>query len=105
MDGVIVGSGKGLIALTGRSSTFAERVFRRKTGLSIQAYITRLRMETAERLLASTDLMVKEIASRCGYRSAQYFCRAFAAHRGRRPLAVRECAPSASMRPAPCVKA
>lgn len=79
-----------VIHITGRSSTFAERVFRQKTGLSIQSYLTRARMTEAVRLLTTTDKMVKEIALLCGYRSAQYFCRAFAAYHGRQPLSVRE---------------
>lgn len=79
-----------VIRTTGKSSTYVERIFRQKTGLSIQAYLTRARMDEAVRLLTTTDKMVKEIALSCGYRSAQYFCRAFAAHLGRTPLAVRE---------------
>lgn len=78
-----------VIRRVGKSSTYIERIFRRKTGLSVQAYLTRLRMEAAERLLQTTDLMVKEIGLRCGYRSPQYFCRAFTAYYGRRPLSVR----------------
>ena len=79
-----------VIRITGRSSTFAERVFRQKTGLPIQAYLTRVRMAEAVRLLTTTDRMVKEIALLCGYRSAQYFCRAFTSFHGRRPLSLRE---------------
>ena len=79
-----------VIRTTGKSSTFAERIFRRKTGLSIQSYLTRMRMAEAVRLLTTTDKMVKEIALLCGYRSAQDFCRAFAAYHGRQPLSVRE---------------
>ena len=79
-----------VIRITGRSSTFAERIFRQKTGLPIQTYLTRVRMAEAVRLLTTTDKMVKEIALLCGYRSAQYFCRAFAAYHGRQPLSVRE---------------
>lgn len=81
-----------VIRRAGRSSTFVERVFRQKTGVSILAYLTRLRMAEAESLLATTDLMVKEIGLRCGYRSAQYFCRVFTSYHGRSPLAVRESA-------------
>ncbi len=78
-----------VIRRAGKSSTYAERIFRQKTGLSIQSYLTRARMSEAVRLLSTTDLMVKEIAGRCGYRSAQYFCRAFTAYHGHRPLSVR----------------
>ena len=78
-----------VIRTTSRSSTFAERVFRQKTGFSIQSYLTRARMAEAVRLLTTTDRMVKEIALLCGYRSAQYFCRAFTTFHGRSPLSVR----------------
>ena len=81
-----------VVRITGRSSTFAERVFRQKTGFSIQACLTHTRMAEAVRLLTTTDKMVKEIALLCGYRSAQYFCRAFTSFHGRRPLSIRESA-------------
>lgn len=83
-----------VIRLVGKSSTYVERIFKQKTTLSVQAYITRVRMAEAERLLTTTDLMIKEISYRCGYRSVQYFCRAFTAFHGRRPLSVRESAHS-----------
>ena len=83
-----------VIRLVGKSSTYVERIFKQKTTLSVQAYITRVRMAEAERLLTTTDLMIKEISYRCGYRSAQYFCRAFTAFHGHRPLSVRESARS-----------
>ena len=87
-----------VIRTSGKSSTYVERIFRQKTGLSIQAYLTRARMDEAVRLLTTTDKMVKEIALSCGYRSAQYFCRAFAAYHGRTPLSVRESRQTAKTR-------
>lgn len=78
-----------VIRLVGRSSTYVERIFKQKTTFSVQAYITQVRMAEAERLLTTTDLMIKEISYRCGYRSAQYFCRVFSEINGRRPLEVR----------------
>ena len=78
--------------VVGKSSTYVERIFKQKTTLSVQAYITQVRMAEAKRLLTTTDLMIKEISYRCGYRSVQYFCRAFTAFHGRRPLSLRESA-------------
>ena len=74
-----------VVRLVGKSSTYVERIFKRKTSLSVQAYIVRRRMDEAVRLLKTTNLMTKEIGYRCGYRSAQYFCRAFADYHHRRP--------------------
>ena len=78
-----------VIRLVGKSSTYVERIFKQKTALSVQAYITRVRMAEAERLLTTTDMMIKEISYRCGYSSVQYFCRVFAELHGRRPLSLR----------------
>ena len=78
-----------IIAVSGKSATYAERLFRQKTGRSIQAYLTRLRLENAMELLKTTDLPVKTIAANCGYGSAQYFSRVFLNAYGRTPLAFR----------------
>ena len=78
-----------VIAVSGRSSTYAERLFRRKTGRSIHAYLTQLRLKNARRLLETTDLQVKAVAASCGYASAQYFNRAFLKAYGRSPLSFR----------------
>ena len=53
----------------------------RRTGRTVQQWITERRMREARRLLADTDLTVGEIARRVGYREAGYFVRRFrAAH-------------------------
>ena len=83
-----------VIRLVGKSSTYVERIFKQKTALSVQAYITQVRMAEAERLLTTTDLMIKEISYKCGYSSVQYFCRVFAERHGHRPLSLRESAHS-----------
>lgn len=78
-----------VINIIGKSSTYVERIFKQKTSLSVQSYIIRIRMTEAVRLLTTTNLMVKEISYRCGYRSSQYFCRVFTAYHHIRPLDLR----------------
>lgn len=73
------------VAFSGFSSTHVERLFYAKLGKSVQSYITDLRMRKATALLQTSDLSVKEIAFACGYRSSQYFCRAFKAYYGKSP--------------------
>ena len=82
-------SASDVIAVSGRSSTYAERLFRRKTGQSIHAFLTQLRLKNAKLLLETTDLPVKVIAANCGYTSAQYFNRMFLHTYGRSPLSFR----------------
>ncbi|WP_395752667.1 helix-turn-helix domain-containing protein [Prosthecobacter sp.] len=57
------------------------RLFRRRHGLSFQAYLQKLRLEKAAELLSHTRLSVARIARRVGYRDVsrfgQHFKRAF----------------------------
>lgn len=53
------------------------RVFTEVGGTSFRAFVMRVRMTAAARLLVSTDLPVKQIASRVGYREPGQFTKAF----------------------------
>ena len=57
----------------------------RRTGRTVQQWITERRMTEARRLLAGTDLTVAAIAGRVGYRDAGYFIRRFRAAHGSAP--------------------
>lgn len=64
--------------------TFTRR-FTRATGDTPSEYLQRLRMETAKRLLESTDQSVDEVAAGCGYTDLTAFCRRFKAVTGLPP--------------------
>ena len=49
------------------SSRNLTRTFRNQTGISINRYITLLRLELANNLRHSPDMTMREIASRCGF--------------------------------------
>ncbi|MGW2156770.1 helix-turn-helix domain-containing protein [Nonomuraea sp. NPDC001699] len=66
------------------------RVFREGTGLTPHRYLTRLRIEEARRLLASTSLSVEQIAGRCGFASPGALSAAFLRQTGVRPSAYRK---------------
>ena len=53
------------------------RLFKRDTGLTPYAYLQKLRMDTAKRLLRTTHKTVKEIAFSVGYQSEMGFISAF----------------------------
>jgi len=61
----------------------------RRTGRTVQQWITERRMQEARRLLADTDLTVAEIAGRVGYREAGYFIRRFRTAHGVPPATWR----------------
>ena len=52
-------------------------VVRRKTGRSVQRWITERRMAEARGLLRGTDLTVEAVAARVGYRQPSYFIKHF----------------------------
>jgi AraC family transcriptional regulator, transcriptional activator of pobA len=55
---------------------------RRKTGRTVQDWITERRLTEARRLLAETDLPVAEVGRRTGYPDAGYFARTFRRQHG-----------------------
>jgi AraC-like DNA-binding protein len=57
----------------------------RRTGRTVQQWITERRMTEARRLLAETDLTVDAIAGRVGYRDAGYLARRFRSAHGMTP--------------------
>ena len=71
-------SANDVIARIGYSHTAVNNAFRRELGKSVQQEIIRQRSERACRLLKETDMTAAEIASVCGYPSAQYFAHVFA---------------------------
>lgn len=73
----------------GLSSRQLERRFRADVGLTPSEFKVRLRLARAEWLLEHTDLPVTRVALDCGYGDASHFSRAFLAHFGRRPTALR----------------
>ncbi|MEQ5870879.1 AraC family transcriptional regulator [Sagittula sp. NFXS13] len=66
-----------------------QRIFKRSTGLSISAYVTRLRIGRAATLLVRTDLPMTQIATRCGFHDAAHLARKFRETTGRTPSAHR----------------
>lgn len=53
------------------------RAFVRELGITPARYVERLRLEAARRLLEQRDMSLEEIASACGFRSAEPMRRAF----------------------------
>ena len=82
-----------LAAQTGYTADYLSNLFSVATGEHLSAYINRLRVERAARLLRESTLAGKEIAWACGFASPSYFIRAFRAHWGQTPKAWRQSKP------------
>lgn len=66
------------------------RVFRAATGETPHRFLTRLRIERAQRLLADDTLTIGQIAERCGYASPGALSAAFLSQVGVRPSVYRK---------------
>jgi len=60
------------------------------SGQLFKAYLNRVRVEAASKLLSETDLPVSEIATRVGYGNIPHFNRIFREIVGTTPSALRE---------------
>jgi AraC-like DNA-binding protein len=75
--------------ILGCHRTTACRRFRQAMGITMIDYLSRLRIQHATDLLRNSTLPVAEIAQRCGFRSATYFCRVFRDRTNQTPSEVR----------------
>jgi len=67
------------------SVSYLSRLFKAEAGISFMEYVTRVRMEQAQRLLASSDISPSEAARRVGYEDAKYFSQTFKKWTGMSP--------------------
>jgi transcriptional regulator GlxA family with amidase domain len=78
--------------LAGMSRAAFIRLFTATTGAPPLTYVTRLRIEVAQALLAETDEAAAVIAERVGYGSVYAFSRAFSRLTGKPPVLFRRTA-------------
>lgn len=69
------------------------RLFRTRYKVSPIRYLARLRMARAREMLQARRHNVSEVARACGYRTLQYFSRAFSQEYGQSPTAFRRTLP------------
>ncbi len=67
------------------SANHLSRLFHRQFGCSVTEYVARQRMTHIEELLADYTLSISEIAEKCGFSGANYFCRFFRRQTGVSP--------------------
>jgi AraC family transcriptional regulator len=90
----------GLLAeLCGISSGHLMRAFKQTTGETVHAYVERVRLAKAQRLLCETDLPLKVIAAELGFSTPSSFSFAFRRATGGTPASFREQLHRASSRP------
>ncbi len=73
----------------GRNRTYLCACFKEETGLSVNDYITRIKMDEAKRLLRVTNKPLRSIAEQLGYSTQSYFQNVFKKATGKTPLEYR----------------
>ncbi len=73
------------------------RYFVGAVGKSPQAFLNEVRLREAARLVCSTTLLIKEIASMLNFGGESHFCRAFKAYFGCRPSEFSRGSPNLGM--------
>jgi AraC family L-rhamnose operon transcriptional activator RhaR len=68
------------------------RVFHKYTGVTIVDYIAQVRLQHARMLLMNTEERISDIANKCGFHEANYFCRWIIRHTGLPPSKLRRSA-------------
>lgn len=73
----------------GLSKEYLSSKFKRETGMTVSAYIAKMRIQEAQALLRFTDLSIGEIAAQLAYSSQSYFQTAFKRETGMTPQQYR----------------
>ena len=79
-----------LAAAAGISRFHFSRLFSKWYGVTPSIFLREIRIDLAVRLLQTERLTVKEIADRCGFSDASYFCKVFRKETGVSPDAFRK---------------
>lgn len=67
-----------------------KQLFRQQTGMTVGHYLRQLQLCQAKYLLRSSDLLIGEVASRCGFDDSNYFSVVFTRETGFTPSAWRQ---------------
>ncbi len=79
-----------LCHFTGYSKSYLCTVFKRMTGISINTYINKCRIDTACHLLMTTDKTLEQIADEVGFANQRYFCQVFKTYMKQTPKKFRK---------------
>lgn len=79
-------------AVSGLNHTTLTNLFKNDTGKTPMEYVAAYRIKVAKKHLAFTEVPIKDVARRCGYKTVQHFSRTFKMHTGTTPAIYRKIA-------------
>lgn len=59
------------------SKSYLSSIFKKETGMSLTAYITKVRVEKSKKLLLEDNASLAHISSQCGFKDQSYFTKVF----------------------------
>lgn len=59
------------------SPGYLSKLFKTRMGVTFTEYLSEIRIDEAKRLLKNTEMEISDISIRCGFNSANYFCKIF----------------------------
>lgn len=72
------------------NAAYLGQLFKSETGQLFSAYLNRVRIEAAQKLLEETSLSLNDISVQCGYVNISYFYNIFKKHTGKTPSQYRK---------------
>ena len=69
----------------GMNAIYLSQLFKKETGSTFSAYLTRVRMNHAIRLLRTGEYKIYEVSDMVGYQTVQYFSKVFKKETGKNP--------------------
>lgn len=85
----------------GLERTYFLTRFKAETGMTVNEFVTNIRIKTARNLLAATDYPIVEISNTLCFASQSYFCKVFREKVGMTPAVFRRTASSTAFSPSP----
>ena len=80
---------EGVVKVASLSHSSLTQLFKSELGMTPIEYVWHHRLVVAKKFLEFTDLPIKEIASRCGFKTTQHFSRKFEESHGYNPTTFR----------------
>lgn len=80
--------------LFGYNSSYLGKIFTRKVGENFNAYLDRVRIENAQRLLLENHYKTYEVSEKVGYKNADYFYKKFRKYTGMTPSEYKKSTPA-----------
>ena len=72
------------------SQSYVSKLFKKKSGCTVNEYLMKIRIERAEKLLLSTDMSLSDVGEECGFSDTNYFIYCFSRMKNISPAKYRK---------------